>query len=76
MDLSPEARRQRAAERARRMTRLVDGQDVPLPEPGLPRLELAWLLSKAAWLMSGRPLPEISRAELPIRRVRSGDGEE
>lgn len=58
------------------MTRLVDGQDVPLPEPGLPRLELAWLLSKAAWLMSGRPLPEISRAELPIRRVRSGDGEE
>jgi hypothetical protein len=73
MDVSPEARRRRAAERAANMTRLAPGEDVPLPPPGLPRLELAFELSKAAWLMSGRPWPEIPRDQLPIRRVRSGD---
>jgi len=53
------------------MTRIDAGQDVPLPSTGLARIELVFLLSKAAWAMTGRPWPEIPRAELPIRRVRS-----
>lgn len=73
MDLSHKARRERAAERATRMSRVPLGEDVPLPPPGLPRIELAWLLSKAAWEMSGQPLPSIPRSELPIRRIRKSD---
>ncbi|HLT39435.1 MAG TPA: hypothetical protein VK034_24295 [Enhygromyxa sp.] len=51
------------------------GEDVPLPATGLARLELAWMLSKAAWEMSGRPIPAIPRSELPIRRVRRSEGD-
>jgi hypothetical protein len=52
------------------MSRVPLGEDVPLPPPGLGRIELAWILSRAAWMLTGAPLPEIPRSELPIRRVR------
>jgi hypothetical protein len=55
------------------MTRVEPDADVPLPATGLARIELAFLLSKAAWVMSGRPWPSIPRSELPIRRVRRSD---
>jgi hypothetical protein len=51
------------------MSRVRHGEDVPLPEAGLARIELAWTLSKTAWVLSGQPLPSIPRSELPIRRV-------
>lgn len=57
------------------MTRVALGDDVPLPASGLARIELAWSLSKAAWEMSGRPLPAIPRSELPIRRVRRSESD-
>lgn len=53
------------------MTRVEPGADVPLPPKGLARIELVFLLSKAAWAMTGRPWPSIPRSELPIRRVPS-----
>ena len=62
------ARRRRARQRAARMTR---GADVPLPETGLARIELAFELSKVAWTMTGRPWPSIPRGQLPIRRVQA-----
>jgi hypothetical protein len=55
------------------MTRVPLGEDVPLPPTGLGRIELAWLLSKTAWELSGKPWPSIPRSELPIRRVRKSD---
>ena len=51
------------------MTRVPEGGDVPLPETGLGRMELAFQLSRAAWAMSGKPWPEYARANMPIRRV-------
>ena len=41
-----------------------------MPETGLARMELAWALTKAAWAMSGKPLPSYSRAEMPGRVIR------
>lgn len=60
-------------ERATRMSRVPLGEDVPLPATGLGRIELAWTLSKAAWMLSGKLLPAIPRSELPIRRVRKSE---
>ena len=37
---------------------------------GKMRMELAWALTKAAWAMSGKPLPSYSRAEMPGRVIR------
>ena len=56
------------------MTRLAPGEDVPLPETGLARMELAWALTKAAWAVSGKPLPSYSRAEMPGRVIRRDEG--
>jgi hypothetical protein len=55
------------------MTRVEPNADMPPVATGLARIELAWLLSKAAWAMSGQALPSIPRSELPIRRVRRSD---
>jgi hypothetical protein len=74
MDESDDARRKRAEQRRSRITRVEAGEDVPLPETGLARMELAWALTKAAWAMSGRPLPSYSRAEMPGRVIRRDEG--
>lgn len=71
--MSRKARSERAIERATRMSRVPLGDDVPLPATGLDRMALAWTLSKAAWMLSGKLLPAIPRSELPIRRVRRSD---
>ena len=34
------------------------------------RLEMMWPLALEAWELSGRPLPDYSRAETPVRIVR------
>ncbi len=34
------------------------------------RVELVWHLSRRMWLLSGRPLPQLPRQELPIRVIR------
>lgn len=57
------------------MVRVALGDDVPLPPTGLERIKLAWMLSKTAWELSGKPLPSIPRTELPIRRRRNSDPE-
>ena len=57
------------------MMRVTADADVPLPPSGLGRIELAFLLSKAAWMMTGQPWPSIPRAELPIRRVWRSDAD-
>jgi hypothetical protein len=75
VDMSRKARSERAAERAARMSRIPLGEDGPLPATGLDRIELAWMLSKTAWVLSGKSLPSIPRAELPIRRMRKSDAD-
>jgi hypothetical protein len=65
MDTSPEARRRRAE---RRRQEMILG-DVPLPETGLGRMELAFRLTRAAWAMSGASWPNYTRAEMPIRKI-------
>jgi hypothetical protein len=72
VDTSKQARQQRALLRSQRLTRVDPGTDVPLPPQGLARLELAFALSQAAWLLSGKPWPSIPRSELPIRVRSSG----
>jgi hypothetical protein len=36
------------------------------------RLAMIWELSLDAWTLSGRPFPEYSRAETPVRVIRTG----
>jgi len=36
------------------------------------RLAMIWELSVDAWTLSGRPFPEYSRAETPVRVIRGG----
>jgi len=40
------------------------------------RLGMMWQLALDAWSMSGRPLPDYERADMPIRMVRPSNGEE
>lgn len=36
------------------------------------RLAMIWELSVDAWTLAGRPFPEYSRAESPVRVIRTG----
>jgi hypothetical protein len=36
------------------------------------RLAMLWELSLDTWTLAGRPLPEYSRAETPVRVIRTG----
>lgn len=70
------ARRRRAAERRARATLTVTTPRASRP-PSAPtpaeRLAMMWPLSVEAWLLSGRPLPEYRREEMPGRVLRDGE---
>lgn len=68
-------RRKRAAARAAHMTIRHGGQS---PGRGDPvhlhpeqSLSLVYELTLAAWSLSGKPVPQCTRATMPIRRVTS-----
>lgn len=70
--MSDDARRARARARRQRMTVLfapADATDDAAPLRGAEAMAHAVELSRMAWLLSGRPLPEYSRADMPIRFV-------
>jgi hypothetical protein len=67
----------RAAARAHwpvRVYRLGEEPEDDLSETSTPeqRLAMIWELSLDAWTLSGRPYPEYSRAEIPVRVIRTG----
>lgn len=47
-----------------------DLSDVTTPEE---RLSMMWELSRRAWLLSGRPLPDYDRCSAPGRVIRTGE---
>jgi len=57
-----------------RVYRLGEEPEDDLIETSTPeqRLAMIWELSLDAWTLSGRPFPEYSRAEAPLRVIRTG----
>lgn len=76
-DARRKAREARAAARRRQLSggvyRLGEDPPAQLATPEA-RLETMWALAKDAWLMSGRAMPEYTRAEMPGRVIRPGAG--
>jgi len=71
------------AERARRraawpsaLSTLEDQADAAIVRHGTAeeRIAMVWRVTLDAWAISGRPLPRYTRAQMPVRIVRSGDG--
>lgn len=70
------ARRRRAALRRARCTLTVTTPEAsrpPRPPTPIARLAMMWPLSVEAWLLSGRPLPDYRREEMPGRVLRAGE---
>jgi hypothetical protein len=57
-----------------RVYRLGEEPEDDLSETSTPeeRLAMIWELSLDAWTLAGRPLPQYSRAETPVRVIRTG----
>jgi hypothetical protein len=60
-----------------RVSRLSDqaGDDLSECTTPVQRLEMMWPLATEAWSLSGRPLPEYERCEIPVRVVADGFSE-
>lgn len=56
------------------------GEDLSASTTAAERIGMMWRLAQDAWALSGRPIPEYSRAEMPITKRRlhdpPGDGPE
>ncbi len=66
------ARRRRAEARRARMTirrTTIDDDSDPHPVYGAEAISLTTQLSRMAWSLSGRPFPQYTRAEMPVRFV-------
>ncbi|MFO7564352.1 MAG: hypothetical protein R6X02_17020 [Enhygromyxa sp.] len=79
--MSDDARSARARARARAnwpgvLTTLEDQSDAAIVTHGTPgeRVAMVWQVTLDAWASSGRPLPEYTRATMPGRIIRGGDG--
>ena len=62
---------------ARRVTWTITRGHAPaVPAETTPgqRLAMVWALSLDAWVLSGQPFPTYTRAEMPCRMVRRGEG--
>jgi hypothetical protein len=71
-------REQRARARSRwpgELTTLEGQSDAALVLHGTPgeRVAMVWRITLDAWAMSGRPMPEYERANMPGRLIRAGD---
>ncbi len=70
------ARRARAARRRARCTLTVATPETsrpPRPSSAAERLAMMWPLAREAWLLSGRPLPDYDRGDMPGRVLRADD---
>jgi hypothetical protein len=46
------------------------GDDLSASTTPEERIELVWELSRRMWALTGRPWPEVSRQDLPVRILR------
>jgi hypothetical protein len=77
--MSDDARRARALARAHWpgvLTTLEEQDDAVIVTHGTAaeRVGMVWQITLDAWASSGRPLPEYTRATMPGRLIRRGDG--
>ncbi len=78
MPSDDELRKQRAALRAnwpgRKLTLAEEGSTDDLSSLTVSeRIALVWRLTQDAWAFAGKPIPDYTRAETPIRVIRRRD---